>query len=214
MGDNGDEDRLWRGSARSSRDEERRRRLLDAALEIYGTTGYAGASVGSVCRLAHVSSRSFYELYSDQSELLAHLYRMLNDEVLSGFADASVNVAEPLFKTVRTLVAGALATTLEDERKVRVLEVESVGVSDSLEQERRSAYRAFAAAIDSAFNALQRSGRIESVPGGLSSLILVGGITEALVQRVQTPAALRTDTARFIDDVTEVIVRLIGQVRS
>lgn len=203
-------DRLWRGSAQSARDDERRRRLLDAALEVYGTTGYSGATVRTVCDLAHVSTRSFYELYADQSELLSQLYRELNDEILSGFADAHVDPSEPLRRAVRRLVVAALASMLEDERKARVLEVESVGVSAALEQERRSAYRAFAATMDVAFTAFQQAGRIESAPEGLASLILVGGITEALVQRVQTSPAQRTDTTVFVDDVTDVILRVIS----
>ena len=47
----------------SSRDEKRRHQLLDAALQVYATT------VQAVCRQAHVSTRSFYELYADKFEL-------------------------------------------------------------------------------------------------------------------------------------------------
>ncbi|WP_417555880.1 TetR/AcrR family transcriptional regulator [Microbacterium sp.] len=200
---------LWRGSARSSRDDARRRRLLDAALEVYGTTGFRGATVRSVCQEAHVSTRSFYELYSDQVALLSELYRELNGEVLAGFAGIAVDPHAPLRGIVRGLVGGALDPILADERKARVLEVESVGVSDALEQERRTAYRAFAEAIDQAFAALERAGRIEDAPGGLTSLVLVGGITEVLVQRMQTPRAGRADAADLVDDVTDVILRVV-----
>lgn len=205
-----EQERLWHGSARSSRDDDRRRRLLDAALQVYGTTGYAGATVGHVCRLAHVSTRSFYELYADQAELLTQLYRELNAEVLAGFADAQLDAGERLDRAVRTLVAAALTPMLADERKVRVLEVESVGVSPALEQERRAAYRTFAVAIDAVFAAFARAGLIAAAPGGLASLMLVGGITEALVQRTQTPPADRPGAAVFIDEVAEVIARMLG----
>lgn len=39
-------------------------------------------------------------------------------------------------------------------------------------------------------------------------LILVGGITEALVHRVQTLAASRSDTGQLIDDVSDALVRM------
>lgn len=203
------ESRLWRGSAQSSRDDERRRRLLDAALELYGTSGYRNATVREVCQAAHVSTRSFYELYTDQSALLTELYRTLNTDVLSGYAGLAFDPAASVRETVRNFVAGALTPILDDERKARVLEVESVGVSDALEQERRAAYRAFAAAIDDAFNALTTAGRIAEAPGGLVSLILVGGITEALVQRVQAPVDSRSDAESFVDDITDAIVRIV-----
>ncbi|MBS1905850.1 MAG: TetR family transcriptional regulator [Actinobacteria bacterium] len=204
-----EQDRLWRGSPRSARDEERRRRLREAALEIYGTTGYASAAVRDVCRLAHVSTRSFYELYPEQSELLLELYRELNDEVLAGFAEARVDLSQPAARGVRDLVSAALAPMLHDERKARVLEVEAVGVSDVLERERRQAYREFAGAIDAVFAAFLRAGTIRTEPPPLTALILVGGITEALVQRVQAPPQERLGADAFIDQVADVILRVL-----
>ena len=202
-------DTLWRGSARSSRDETRRRRLREAALELYGTNGYPATTVQSICRQAKVSSRSFYELYPQQEELLADLYRELNQEVMEGISHARVADGETLEHFVREMVAKALTPMLSDDRKARVLEVESVGISDELEQHRREAYRALARAIDEAFMALAVAGMSREAPGGLTSLILVGGITEALVQRVQTPRAKRTPPEVFIDQVSEVALRLL-----
>lgn len=200
---------LWRGSARSARDETRRRRLREAALELYGTNGYPATTVQSICRQAKVSSRSFYELYPQQEELLADLYRELNQEVMEGISHARVADGETLAHFVREMVAKALTPMLSDDRKARVLEVESVGISDELEQHRREAYRALARAIDEAFMALAVAGMSREAPGGLTSLILVGGITEALVQRVQTPRAKRTPPEVFIDQVSEVALRLL-----
>ncbi|GGJ52116.1 TetR/AcrR family transcriptional regulator [Glutamicibacter ardleyensis] len=65
-----DEVPLWRGSDQSERDKQRRRQLSDTALQAYATTGYSAATVQEVRRQAHVSTRSFYELYADKSELL------------------------------------------------------------------------------------------------------------------------------------------------
>ena len=205
-----DQDRIWRGSAQSARDEERRRRLRAAALEIYGTSGYATATVRDVCRLAHVSTRSFYELYPEQTGLLRELYRELNVEVLTGFDAAEGDIGRPLAPAVRALVSAALAPMLHDERKARVLEVEAVGVSEDLERERRQAYREFAAAIDAAFAAFVRAGLVPVAPPPLTALILVGGITEALVQRVQAPPHERPDADVFIDQVAAVILQVLG----
>lgn len=204
------QDRLWRGSPQSSRDQERRLRLRDAALEIYGTTGYATSTVRDVCRLAHVSTRSFYELYAEQSSLLQELYQVLNAEVLAGFAASDANITQPMPYVVRALVAAALAPMLHDERKARVLEVEAVGVSDALERERRAAYREFAAAIDAAFDGFVRAGLVPVPPPPLTALILVGGITEALVQRVQAPPHERPEVDVFIDQVAAVILQVLG----
>lgn len=199
---------LWHGTARHTRDHERRQRLLDAALELYGTVGYRATTVAAVCRLAKVSTRSFYELYASQEELLERLYRDLNEEVLKAITGVTFGSDPDVFTVARGLIAAALGPMLHDERKARVMEVETVGVSESLETARRLTIRRLAAAVDSAFEALAETGQIAPVPKGLTSLILVGGVTEVLLQRVQTEPAHRLSTTEFLDEVTRVIVRV------
>ena len=66
--------RPWRGQSPQERREARRRRLLDAALELFGTTGYAATSLTALCAQAGVSPRHFYELYAGREPLMADLY--------------------------------------------------------------------------------------------------------------------------------------------
>lgn len=199
---------LWHGTVQHARDHERRQRLLDAALELYGTGGFRLTTVQSVCRLAKVSTRSFYELYDDQESLLEHLYQHLNREVLAALTDVTFSPADDVFTVARGLVAAALEPMLQDERKARVIELEAVGVSESLENERRLTLRRLADAVDAGFGALAGSGQIAEVPEGLTSIILVGGITEALVQHIQTEPTLRPSTSDFLDEVTRVVVQV------
>ncbi|ALE91664.1 hypothetical protein AOC05_03810 [Arthrobacter alpinus] len=99
---------------------------------------------------------------------------------------------------------------VRDERKARELQVEAGGVSEALEQERRPNFRRLAAAVDCAFEGFAAAGLIASAPSELASLIIVGGITEALVQRVQTESSVRIRTSVFIDVVTAVAVQMPG----
>lgn len=206
----GTQNSLWHGTAREARDEERRRRLLEAALELHGTVGYGSTTVQSVCRLAKVSTRSFYELYADHEELLTRLYLDLNEELLATISGASGRLPRDLFTAVRALADAALGPMLADERKARVLEIEAVGVSEALEQQRRATIRRLAAAVDTALDAFAAAGLIASAPGGLGSLVLIGGITEALVHRVQSAPDAREPTAVFIDEIARVIVLMTG----
>lgn len=202
---------LWHGTERDVRDTERRRRLLDAALELYGTVGYGSTTVGAVCRLAKVSTRSFYELYSEHQELLAHLYLDLNQEVLGAITGGTGAPAGDVLAATRMLVAAALGPMLADERKARVMQVEVVGVSAEMERQRRHTNRQLAGAVDEAFEGFAAAGLIDKAPGGLAGIILIGGITEALVQRVQTDPGLRGPTPEFIDSIAKVIVTMTGR---
>ena len=225
---------LWRGTSRAHRDGERRERLLDAALELYGTLGFRATSIQALCQESGVSSRSFYELFpaqesiSAQESLLEQLYIVLNEEITKALARLTIPADANILDATVHIVTTALMPMLSDERKARVLEVEAVGVSESLEERRRATMRLLAASVASAFAQMQDAfelpgpGTSLQSDGGepdggqpdggadLTSLILVGGITEALVQRVHTPVTARSSTTTFLTEIAEVALRAHG----
>lgn len=217
--------RLWRGTSRTDRDGARRERLLEAALELYGTVGFRGTSIQALCQESGVSSRSFYELFpahrsdaqqetlSAQESLLEHLYIVLNEEIGEAMETLMIPTESDLLDTTVHIVSAALMPMLADERKARVLEVEAVGVNESLEARRRETMRMLAAAVDAAFARVRSRFDLPLShvdDGGLTSLIIVGGITEALVQRVHTPTPERMSTTAFLTHIAEVALRAYG----
>ncbi|WP_209325685.1 TetR/AcrR family transcriptional regulator [Brevibacterium renqingii] len=213
--------RRWHGTLRAERDSARRERLLDAALELYGTSGFRRTGVQALCQESGVSSRSFYELFSTQEDLLEQLYVALNAEIATALTQTRVTEGSALIEATRQLVSAALTPMLKDERKARVLEVEAVGISESMEERRRSTMRLLADSVHGAFVELARSYDLEdrtihriaaSSESGedLTSLIIVGGITEALVQRVGTSTESRSATSDFLGSIAEVVLRAHG----
>ena len=220
---------LWRGTSRADRDGARRRRLLDAALELYGTLGFRATSIQALCHESGVSSRSFYELFpargagsghealTAQEMLLEQLFITLNEEITEALTTLTIPADAKLLDTTVHVVSAALMPMLSDERKARVLEVESVGVNGALEARRRETMRKLAAAVDAAVAYLRdvydlqiRDTPSESRSPDFTSLILVGGITEALVQRVHTPVDKRISTTEFLTHIAEVALRAHG----
>lgn len=220
---------LWRGTSRADRDGARRQRLLEAALELYGTRGFRATSIQALCQESGVSSRSFYELFAAhrsgspresitaQESLLEQLYIVLNQEIVEALATLTIPAGTSLLDATVHVVSAALMPMLGDERKARILEVEAVGVNDSLEARRRETMRMLAGSVDAAVAHLQNA---HDVPNhgaqsgaeraDLTSLILVGGITEVLVQRVHTPVEERTSTTEFLTGIAEVALRAHG----
>lgn len=214
---------LWHGTSRSERDAGRRTRLLEAALELYGTIGFRKTTVQALCQEAKVSSRSFYELYPAQETLLEDLYDSLNEEISGQLLTWSPATGVPLIEATVHIVSAALEPMLDDERKARVLEIESVGINDAFELRRRETMRRLASSVSAAFGQLCLVFELPAAPGSgqsgsgrddagtdLTSLILVGGITEALVQRLHLPPSQRTSTAAFLTQIAEVVLRAYG----
>ncbi|NVK42031.1 MAG: TetR/AcrR family transcriptional regulator [Oceanospirillaceae bacterium] len=67
---NSDDCRVYRGRTSRERTEERRERLISAALSLYGDAGFRATTVKAVCQQAGLTERYFYESFANSEELL------------------------------------------------------------------------------------------------------------------------------------------------
>ncbi len=179
------EGRRYGGLAAHERRETRRRRLLDAALEVFGTAGYASSSIEGLCARAGVSPRHFYEHFTSREELLVALYDELMGDVMAHVLAAGEGQPLDVESRARAGLTAFIEAMLSDERKARVQLVEVVGVSERLEQHRRGVLRAFSARIESDTRELIAAGAIpDAGDPQLSSILLVGATNELLVDWV------------------------------
>lgn len=86
------EPRVWRGIPRAERVQERRVRLLEAGLEVFGTVGVRHATVGAICQQAHLTQRYFYESFPNLKSLLSAVFTELTDQQLERMATAATSV--------------------------------------------------------------------------------------------------------------------------
>ncbi len=128
------------GRSAEERKAERRRRFLDAALQLFGDTpGYRGTTVAALSEAAGLSTRQFYEEFRTLEDVLAALHLQVNDwaeqAVLAGVeAVGDAPIAERAAAIFRAYAANVTA----DPRRVRITFVEIIGVSPHLEQQRLS----------------------------------------------------------------------------
>ena len=137
-------ERLYGGMTAEQRRAERRRRLLDTALELFGTDGYPYTGIERICSHAGVTARHFYEEFGSREGLLVAVYDEIVTEIL---ADVAAAVREAPGDAVELTRAGLRAFVhgmVDDPRRARVTCLEVVGVSPNLEVHRRSVLRRYA----------------------------------------------------------------------
>jgi len=145
MAQAGTEDgRRYGGMSAAERSEERRRRLLDAGLDLFGTRGYAATTIEALCAAARLNPRYFYAEVDSREALLRAVYDRHVEEVrqavLAAIAAAPPDPRGRLTVALRAFVDGSLA----DERAARVNYFEMIGVSPDLERRRREVLGAYA----------------------------------------------------------------------
>lgn len=131
--------RTYGGRSAADRRAERRERLLSAGLDLFGTEGYAAASIEKLCTHAGVSTRNFYEEFASREDLLIALHvRVIErsfQEVIAAFEHAEdAELPERFELAVRAFINA----TASDPRWARLAYVEVIGVSDAVERHRIS----------------------------------------------------------------------------
>lgn len=200
--------RTWRGASRTERDATRRLKLLDAGLELFGTVGYAPTTVQGLCREAGVSSRSFYDCFPGREEVLRTLYVEATRDMRCRVAGLPVDDGATVQELIRRGVVAGVGPMLRDERLGRVVEIEAVGVSRGLEACRRRQIAGIAGAIEELLGQLMRGGRLPAFEPGLVGLMVVGGMSEALVAHLSTPTPDRMPAEALITEMARVITRM------
>lgn len=87
-------ERPYAGVGRTKREAERRARLIEAAIAVYGEVGFKNASVRSVCQAAGLSERYFYEAFANSEALFIATYEQVNERLIALVEAAGVAPAQ------------------------------------------------------------------------------------------------------------------------
>ena len=177
-------ERSYGGKTAGERRAERREKLLDSAVELFGTVGFAGTTIEMLCQAAHLHPRYFYEQFETREALLAAVYDRHVEAVLARVVgeleDAPADPRGRVEAGLRAFVDGVL----EDPRLTRINYFEVIGVSPELDARRRAVLRQYADLIAAQLETLDTDARPELTYPRLGAVAVVGAvdglITDAL----------------------------------
>jgi len=126
--------RRYKGVSNEQRRAERRQRLIEAAMVVYGAVGYHGASVRAICAEAGLTERYFYESFENGEALLAAAFgavmERLTAEVMAALAPLSTL---DMGLVVRVALATYYSQLRANPNEARVFLVEILGVSPRMD---------------------------------------------------------------------------------
>jgi len=164
------------------RRSDRRRRLEDAALALFGTLGYGACTIDQVCGEAGVALRHFYEAFDGREALLRAVYdRVIADALGATVRSLDARGADPRDRARASLEA-FLHAYLDDPRQGRVACIEIVGVSPDLERHRRSVMHRFAEVVAADMQRQARAIGVRSRDFRFIALGIVGAVNELVIE--------------------------------
>lgn len=166
------------GVSAQERVDDRRRRLLAAALDVVGERGVADFTMTAVCRTAGLTERYFYESFARREDLLAALFDGVAADALDRATTAADEVAHADLERRARAAIGAVTQLLAEDPRVARLYREAMGhpVLAAHRQDTVTAFAAFLARLVADEHPALR-GRDDLV---VDTVVLTGGIVEAV----------------------------------
>ncbi|MFZ2530612.1 MAG: TetR/AcrR family transcriptional regulator [Rhodococcus sp. (in: high G+C Gram-positive bacteria)] len=204
--------RRYSGLAAEDRTRARRVAIIDAALEEFGTTGFAATSVKQICTAAGLTERYFYESFRDRQACLTELYGTLVTELRAATA-AAIAAADDTESAILGGLTAFVEYLTDDPRRARVILIEVVGVSPEVEELRHAVLRAFSDLIRSVWST-EQGVDVDDERTRLTAIALSGAVNNLLVDwmmsgRQQPPLVLAEVSATLFVSALAGLVRTV-----
>lgn len=163
--------RRFRGVDADERQNQRRQRLLEAGIELFGARGFHAVGVRDICQQAKLTERYFYESFKNREALFVAVYEQAVERLRGAILEALGRA--PSHDGLALAKAG-LRATLEmyraDPRLARILLVEVL--TASIGEAPRAAGRTYAELIEQLIRELhpdaeQRGTNVRFIATGL-----------------------------------------------
>jgi AcrR family transcriptional regulator len=114
--------RPYRGVSATDRRDQRRGRLIDAGLQLFGTRGIAAVGIVDVCAEAGLTKRYFYENFASIDKLAESVFEHVTGNLVAAVIPA---IEVGAGRDPRPALTVYIRALLSDPRVVRLLAVES-----------------------------------------------------------------------------------------
>ncbi|HEY1420481.1 MAG TPA: TetR/AcrR family transcriptional regulator [Candidatus Dormibacteraeota bacterium] len=131
---------------RDARVEKRRGRLAEAALTLFAGRGYNVTSVDDIVTAARVSKSAFYEFYESKEHCFRDILTQEGGALIHNVL-ASAATGHNHHERLRLGITAFVTSSFERSSVARLLIVESVGLSEGVDQVRHELQARFAGAV-------------------------------------------------------------------
>lgn len=114
--------RPFRGVSAAERQRIRRAALIAAGLELFGTRGIAGVTIGEVCDEARLNKRYFYESFDSIDDLVNAVVEQVISELTDGIVPV---ISHDGWRNPRPAISYMVNALMQDPRVTRLLVIET-----------------------------------------------------------------------------------------
>lgn len=174
--------RTYGGVSGEERSRQRREKLLEAGLLVFGTLGYEKATMRDICAHARLAERYFYENFANIGETFDAVYQQLTQQLHQTMSTAMAKVADaPALDQAAAGLRAFYTFIKEDPRRAQImlLDAPMMGHNNILQKGATIGNHAafIAQMIRQRYPDLPKSVNMNLVTTGLIGLAVQTGIT-------------------------------------
>jgi len=190
--------------AAATREADRRDRFIDAGLTVFTTTGFVTSSVAQICKQAGLSTRQYYQLFSDRADLLVAIHAMVNERAQEAVAEVLAGPVGDLDELLIAAIAAYVTAITADSRYPSIAFIEIVGVNAHTEEHRRRIRDQWISALNVVAQRYADAGRLPARDYRMTWIAMAGAVN-ALVQEYSESGS----TAEGLEALSTELSRLL-----
>lgn len=140
--------RMYSGVPLEERTRLRRRRLIDAGIEVFGQQGFARATMRDICAQSRLSERYFYESFKSTHEVFDTVFKHLVRDLMAAVSGAIMQAPLNEEALLESGLGAFLRFIRDDPRRVQIILIDGVWREQSKLREGQSALLVYQQVIE------------------------------------------------------------------
>lgn len=158
-----------------------RERILQAAMDVFATRGYHGATVDDIVAASASSKGAFYHYFPNKQAIFMQLLDHLADMVEGG-VELAIGSEDGALAKVEAALRIVLEVASERRDLARILLIESAALGPQFEQSRLAIHRRFAALIQRHLDRAVTDDALPPQDTAAAAAAWIGAINEVITQ--------------------------------
>lgn len=172
------QERTYGGQEHEERVTERRDKLIETGIRLFGTQGYHGTTVRTLIAESGLATRYFYESFATLESLLIACYEHLMEQYRQKL-DTVLSVQYPSLEDAARAGLRCFFQFMRDPKSARITQIEILGVSPAVDQMYYKATRRFGSLIIGTVTSFGEMKPLPKADADLLGLTLAGAVSIA-----------------------------------